>query len=58
MIRLVSRITVVVRKLNDVGVVFGHAVVDEQVVQEGTKYTTLRGPSVEDQRDRRVVVTG
>ena len=37
------------------GVVFGHAVMDEQGVQEGTKHTTLMGPSVEDQRSRRVV---
>ena len=36
-------------------IVFGHAVVGEQGVQEGTKYTPLRGPSVEDQRGRRVV---
>ena len=34
---------------------FGHEVVGEQGVQEGTKYTPLRGPSVEDQRGRRVV---
>ena len=41
----------VVSKLNvGVGVVFGHAVVGEQGVQEGTKYTHLRGPSVKDQR--------
>ena len=46
----------VVSKLNDgVGVVFGHAVVGEQGVQEWTKYTPLRGPSVKDQRDRCVV---
>jgi hypothetical protein len=30
-------------------------VVGEQGVQEGTKYTPLRVPSVEDQRGRRVV---
>ena len=34
---------------------FGHAVVGEQGVQEGTKYTPLRGPSIEDQRGRLVV---
>ena len=46
----------VASKLNDgVGVVFGHAVMDEQVVQEGTKYTPLRGPRVKEQRGRRVV---
>ena len=38
-----------------VGVMFGHAVMDEQGVQEATKYTPLRGPSVEDQCGRRVV---
>jgi hypothetical protein len=27
----------------------------EQGIQEGTKYTPLRGPSVKDQRGRRVV---
>ena len=37
------------------GVVFGHAVMGEQRVQEGTKYTPLRGPSVEDQCGRCVV---
>ena len=37
------------------GVVFGHAVVGEEGVQEGTKYTTLRDPSVKDQRGRHVV---
>ena len=43
----------VVSKLNDgVGVVFGHAVVGEQGVQEGSKYTPLRDPSVENQSDR------
>jgi hypothetical protein len=47
----------VVIKLNEgVGVVFGHAVVSELGVQEGTKYTPLRGPSVEDQLDSHVVV--
>ena len=41
--------TVIVSKLNDdVGVVFGHAVVGEQGVQEGTKHA----PHVEDQRGR------
>ena len=46
----VIRPTSVVSKHNDgVGVVFGHAVVDEQGIQEGTKYTPLRGPSVKDQ---------
>jgi hypothetical protein len=35
--------------------VFGHAVVGEQGLQEGTKYTPLRSPSVMDQRGRRVV---
>ena len=54
MIRLTT--TVVVSKLNDgVGVVFCHAVVGEQEIQEGTKYTHLWGPSVKDQRGRRVV---
>ena len=52
-IRLTS---VVVSKLNDgVGVVFGHAAVGEQGVQEGTKYTPLRGPNVENQCGRHVV---
>ena len=42
--------------LNDgVGVVFGQAVMGEQGIQEGTKYTPLRGPSVEDQHGRRFV---
>ena len=42
---------IVFSKLNDhIGVVFGHAVVGEQGVQEGTKYTPMRVPSVEDQR--------
>ena len=46
----------VVSKLNDgVGVVLGHAVMGEQGVQEGTKHTPLRGPSVEDQHGRPVV---
>jgi hypothetical protein len=45
----------VVSKLNDgVGVVLGHAVVDDQGVQEGTKHAPLRGPSVEDRRGRYV----
>jgi hypothetical protein len=40
----------VVSKCNDgVGVVLGHAIVGEQGVQEGTKYTPLRGRSVKDQ---------
>jgi hypothetical protein len=35
----------VVRKLNDgVGVMFGHTVVGEQGVQEGTKHAPLRAP--------------
>ena len=43
----------VVSSANDgVGVVFGHAVVGEQGVQEGTKYTPMRGPSVKDQYGR------
>ena len=33
----------------------GHAVVGEQGIQEGTKYTPLRGPSVKDQGGGRVV---
>ena len=33
---------------------FGHAVVGEQGIQEGTKYTPLWGPSVKNQRGRRV----
>ena len=33
----------------------GHAVVDEQGVQEGTKHAPLRGPSGEDQHGRCVV---
>jgi hypothetical protein len=46
----------VISKLNDgVGVVFGHAIMGEQGIQEGTKYTPLRGPSVKDQCGRRVV---
>ena len=46
----------VVSKLNDgVGIVFGHAVVGEPGVQEGTKHSPLRGPSVEDQHGRCVV---
>ena len=35
---------------------FGHAVVHEQEVQEGTKHTPLRGPSVENQH-RKVLTT-
>ena len=34
---------------------FDHTVVVEQGVQEGTKYTSLRGPSAEEQCGRRVV---
>ena len=34
---------------------FGHVVVGEQGVQEGNKYTPLRGPGVEDQCGRRIV---
>jgi hypothetical protein len=34
---------------------FGHAVMDEKGVQEGTEHTTLIGPSVEDQLCRCVV---
>ena len=46
----------VVSKLNDgVGVVFGHSVIGEQEVQEGTEDAALRGPSVEDQHGRCVV---
>ena len=46
----------VVSKLNEgLRVVFGHAVMDEKGVQEGTKYTPLRVPSVEYQRGRLVV---
>ena len=46
----------VVSKLNDgVGVVFGHAVIGEQGVQEETEHTPLMGPSVGDQRCRCVV---
>ena len=46
----------VVSKLNDgVGVSYGQAVVGEHGIQEGTKYTPLRGPSVKDQRCRHVV---
>ena len=37
-------------------VVPGRAVMSEQGVQEGTKYTPLRGPSIKDQRGRCVVV--
>jgi hypothetical protein len=47
---------IVVSKLNDgVGVVLGHAVLGEQGLQEGIKYTPLRGRSVEDQLGRCVV---
>ena len=46
----------VVSKLNDgVGVVLGHAVVDDQGVQEGAEHAPLRVPCVEDQRGRYVV---
>ena len=46
----------VVSKLNDsVGVAFGHLIMGEQGIQEGTKHTPLRGPSVKDQRSRCVV---
>ena len=46
----------VISKLNDgVGVLFVHAVMGEQGVQEGTKHTLLRGPSVKDQHGRCVV---
>ena len=46
----------VVSKLNDgVGVVFGHSVVGEQGIQERSKYTPLRGPSVKNQHGRLVV---
>ena len=34
---------------------FGHAVVGEQGIQEGTKHAPLRDLSVEDQRGSRVV---
>ena len=43
------------KKLGPSDVLFGHAVLGEQGVQEGTKYTPLRGPRVEDKRGRRVV---
>ena len=49
------RPTTVGKRNDGVEVVFRHAVVSEQGLQEGTKYTPLRGPSVEDQRGRRVV---
>jgi hypothetical protein len=46
----------VVSELNEgVGVVFGHAVMVEQGVQEGTEHTPLRGPCVEDLRGSCVV---
>ena len=46
----------VIRKCNDgVGVVFVNTLMGEHGVQEGTKHTPLRGPSVEDQLIRRVV---
>jgi hypothetical protein len=35
--------------------VFGHAVVGQQGIEEGSKYTPLRGPSVKDQRGRHVL---
>ena len=42
-----------VSKLNDgVGVVFGHAVIGEQGVQEGTEYAPMRGHHVQDQHGR------
>jgi hypothetical protein len=41
--------------IDGVGVVLGHAVVGEQGIQEGTKYTPLRGSSVKDQSGRCVV---
>ena len=34
---------------------FGHTVVGEQGIHEGTKYTPLMGPSVKDQHGRCVV---
>ena len=34
---------------------FGHTVVGEQGIHEGTKYRPLRGPSVKYQRGRHVV---
>ena len=33
---------------------FGHAVVGKRGIQEGIKHIPLRGPSVEDQRGKRV----
>jgi hypothetical protein len=36
--------------------VLGHTVVGEQEVQEGTKHTPLRGPRVEDQHGKCIVV--
>ena len=41
--------------VDDGGVMFGHTVVGEQGIQEGTKYTPLRGPSLKDQHGRRGV---
>ena len=53
----VIRLCCVVGKLNDgVGVMPGHAVMGEQGVQEGTEHAPLRGPCVDDQRDRCVVI--
>ena len=47
----------VIGKLNDgVGVVPGRAVMSEQGVQEGTEHAPLRGPCVEDQRSRCVLI--
>ena len=47
----------VIGKLNDgVGVLPGSAVMREQGVQEGTEHAPLRGPRVEDQRGRCVVI--
>jgi hypothetical protein len=47
----------VVGKLNvePVGVVYGHAVMGEQGVQEGTDHASLRGPCVEGQHGGCVV---
>ena len=39
----------VISKLDDVGVVPGHAVMSEQGVQEETEHPPLRGPCIEDQ---------
>jgi hypothetical protein len=47
----------VVGKLNEgVGVVPSHSVMGEQGVQEETEHAPLRGPRVEDQRGRCVVI--